>query len=82
MNSFSDWPKSWEEIRDDSDESGLTRFKDTWVEYSGGLRGYEGTVYASTTLGEVVDENIDEWLPLDMYIDYKIKEILDERSNS
>lgn len=82
MCSSSDWPKSWEEIRDDSGESGLSRFQDTWVEYSDGLRGYRGTLYASITLGQDVSKNEDEWLPLDAYIEYKIQEMGYERNNS
>jgi len=78
-----EWPKSWSDIRDDNGESGLSRFKTTWVDYSGGIRGYNGTLYASITLGKEVEENKDEWMPMDVYIENKVKEVIkNERSNN
>jgi len=75
------WPKTWEEIKDNTDESRFTRLNDTWIEFCNGLRGYRGAMYASISLGEDIEENEDEWMPFDQYINYKIEEIQNETNN-
>lgn len=71
----SEWPKEWSEIRQSNGESGLESFTTTWMEYQDGVRGYEGTLYMSESVGRETEENVDEWMPFEVYIQEKIKQL-------
>jgi len=71
----SGWPKPWSEITNQSKVEGsvgevtnTVQFKDHWVEYQDGVRGYNGTLYVSESVGRETEENVDEWMPFEVYV--------------
>ena len=74
----SEWPKPWNDITSSSKVEGsvgevtnTVQFKDHWMEYQDGVRGYNGTLYVSESVGRETEENIDKWMPFEIYIAQK-----------
>lgn len=66
-----EWPKPWDEITPDQDTDEKVPVWSTmtsWVEL-GPLRLYDGTAYINAKGGVETEENPDQWLPLDRYLD-------------
>jgi hypothetical protein len=38
------------------------------MEYQDGVRGYNGTLYVSESVGRETEENVDEWMPFEVYV--------------
>ena len=74
----SEWPKPWNDITSLKSEdietdlvSNEIAFGDTWMEYQDGVRGYEATLYVSESVGRETEENVDKWMPFEVYIAQK-----------
>lgn len=74
----SEWPKPWNDITSSKSEdietdlvSSMLTFEDTWMEYQDGVRGYNGTMYVSESVGRETEENVDKWMPFEVYVAQK-----------
>lgn len=66
-----EWPKPWSDIKPwpgAGESRTIMNLGEFHMEFTDGLRGYDGTLYASVDLGSETDENRDLWLPFDLYI--------------
>lgn len=73
--SESEWPKSWERIMAENSGHGISSFKRDWVEFDGGVRGYKETLYVAKNAGKENEENLDAWMPFDVYVETKVIEV-------
>ena len=62
------WPKPWSDIKQVREDNGIIQFEHHTMEYQDGIRGYKGTLYVSESVGRETEENVDKWMPFEVYI--------------
>lgn len=75
MTEETGWPKPWKRILTENSDYGVSSFKRDWVEFDGGVRGYKETLYVSESAGRVNEDNVDAWMPFEVYIKKKVEEL-------
>lgn len=84
MSSDDEWPKEWDDItgkvETPDEDTGLmaTSISTVWMQYSAGMRGYDGTLYVTETIGREVEEESSMWMPIEVYMEKKMKQMSEE----
>lgn len=67
-----EWPKEWKEILPDFDDTDFFRRVDeSWINFGGNLREYDGILY-------IREDDGDGWSPLSEYIKTEVAEEIEK----